>query len=254
MFAVISPAKKLATEVDYQGPTTDICFAKETRQLIQQLKTLSAKQLGELMHISDKLAQLNFERYQAFKPRQYTDKNAMPAVYLFQGDVYKHLEVQTLTEKQRSRLQNRLGILSGLYGLLKPLDLIQPYRLEMGTSLNNTYGDNLYDVWRSRVTPAINACLAQCNTRYLVNLASQEYFSAIDTEQLDGTVIQVDFKDRKDGKLRTLGMNAKRARGAMARYLAQKACKTPVSLCDFNGLDYTYSEEHSSLHHLVFVR
>ena len=114
MLVVISPAKKLATEVDYQGPTSEIRFAKETSQLIQQLKTLSAKQLGELMHISDKLAQLNFERYQAFKPRQYTDKNAMPAVYLFQGDVYKHLEVQTLTEKQRSRLQERLCIHSGL--------------------------------------------------------------------------------------------------------------------------------------------
>ncbi|MBV53452.1 MAG: peroxide stress protein YaaA [Coxiellaceae bacterium] len=254
MFAVISPAKKLADQLDYTGPTTEIRFPKETSQLIHQLKTLSANQLGDLMHISDTLAQLNFERYQAFKPHQYTDKNAMPAVYLFQGDVYRYLEVNTLTDKQRLRLQDRLGILSGLYGLLKPLDLIQPYRLEMGTSLCNVYGNNLYDVWRSRVTPAINASLAQCNTRYLVNLASQEYFSAIDTQKLDGTVIQVDFKDRKDGKLRTLGVNAKRARGAMARYLAKKSCKTPSSLCDFNGLDYTYSEEHSSQHHLVFVR
>jgi uncharacterized protein len=254
MFAVISPAKKLAEHCDYQGTTSHIRFANETAQLVKQLKQCSAKQLANLMGLSDKLAQLNQQRYQDFKPRSYTSNNAIPAVYLFQGDVYRYLDVATLTTKQQQRLQQRVGILSGLYGLLQPLDLIQAYRLEMGTQLANSAGENLYALWRPLITAALNEILSNSKDGFLINLASKEYFSAIDTSQLDGTVIDIDFKDKKNGQLKTIGINAKRARGAMVRYLIQNNCQAPEDLCDFTELDYCFSKKLSTEHRLVFVR
>jgi len=254
MLSIISPAKKLNLDYNYKGKVSEISFPQQTKDLITILKQKSASDLSLMMSLSAKLAEVNVARYDNFNPDVYDASSSTPAVFLFQGDVYKHLDPATLTANEIVRLQCQVGILSGLYGLLRPLDLIQPYRLEMGTSIANAAGNNLYDLWRPKIAGLINERLQQTKTKYLINLASQEYFAAIDTSLIDGVIIKVEFKDKKGDQYRTIGINAKRARGAMVRYIVQHNCMVPDDLAGFNCLGYAYSADLSSTASMVFLK
>lgn len=254
LYSVISPAKKLAETVAYDGETTQIAFKAATKTLVNILADFSPDKIASLMKLSEKLAYLNFMRYQEFNPARYNHKNAYPAVLLFQGDVYQGLQAESLTKQELNFCEKSLGILSGLYGVLSPLDLIQPYRLEMGTKLANPAGKNLYEFWREKVTAEINQRMKKVKAKYLINLASDEYFSVIDSTQLDKPIIKIDFKENQNGKLKTIGIHAKRARGAMVRYIVQQRCKTLEALQAFDELGYQYDEVRSDAASLVFVR
>lgn len=254
LYSVISPAKKLATEVDYQNETSQITFKTTTAILVELLKTMTPNKIASLMHLSEKLAYLNYTRYQEFKPKSYTTKNASPALLLFQGDVYQGMQAETFKKGDMAFCQKSLGILSGLYGLLAPLDLIQAYHLEMGTKLANPGGKNLYAFWSSKVTTEINKRMLQAKADYLLHLASDEYFSVIDKKLIDKPIIKIDFKENKDGKLKTIGIHAKLARGSMVNYIVKQRCKTLNDLRAFTELDYRFNQSCSTEDKLIFVR
>ncbi len=253
MKIVISPAKSLDYESDlptkkYSEPS----FSKEAERLHKILKKKSPKQLSELMSISDKLAELNWKRNQEWS-LPFTPDNARPAVFAFNGDVYEGLDAYTIPEDKLDGLQDKLRILSGLYGLLKPLDLIQPYRLEMGTSLKVGTKENLYAYWRSTVTRALNKELEK--DELFINLASNEYFKAVDTKALKVPVVTPQFKDWKNDQLKIISFYAKKARGLMVRYIIDTGAKTMEDLKGFDYEGYSYSEEHSAKkNELVFIR
>lgn len=252
MKIVISPAKSLNFETELPVNTfTEPLFLKESRQIQQVLKQESPDNLSELMHISDKLAQLNWERNQAWKT-PFTKANARPAIYTFDGDVYTGLDAYTIPLDKVDVLQNKLRILSGLYGLLKPLDLMQAYRLEMGTKLPIGEQKNLYEFWKSTITKALNKELVK--GELFVNLASNEYFSAIDVKALKVPVITPDFKDYKDGKLKIISFFAKKARGMMVRYIIDNNVETIDDLKGFNYDGYQFDANLSKGNHLVFTR
>lgn len=254
MYCVLSPAKTLRSECDYQGVTSELQFAKETAGLARLLKKMTAKDLSKLMSISDKLAKLNYERYQSFQTQAKAPSSALPAAFLFQGDVYRHLDVDSLTQAEVTRLQKNVGILSGLYGLLRPLDLCQPYRLEMGTALPNPAGKDLYPYWRDKVTQAINDHMKKTKSKLFVNLASKEYASVICFKELSHPIIDIDFKTNKAGVLKTIGLQAKRARGAMARFIVQQRCETAKDLSEFHDLGFRFRKALSTDAKLVFVK
>lgn len=252
MKIVISPAKSLNFETAL--PTskyTESEFLKESRQIQKVLKQQSPKDLSDLMHISTKLADLNWQRNQDWKT-PFTAENARPAVYAFDGDVYTGLAAYSIPTEKLESLQNSLRILSGLYGILKPLDLIQAYRLEMGTKLPIGDDKNLYEFWKSKVTKALNKELEE--DELFVNLASNEYFSAVDTKALKVPVITPDFKDYKDGKLKIISFFAKKARGMMVRYIIDTEAKTVDDLKGFNYDGYQFDATLSKGNHLVFTR
>jgi hypothetical protein len=226
-------------------------FLKEARQVHQVLKQKSPKELSELMAISDKLADLNWQRNQDWKT-PFTTKNARPAVYAFDGDVYTGLDAYSIPPGKLESLQDKLRILSGLYGLLKPLDLIQPYRLEMGTKLPIGERKNLYEFWKETVTKALNKELKK--DELFINLASNEYFSAVDVKALKVPVITPDFKDYKDGKLKMISFFAKKARGMMVRYIIDTNAQTIDDLKGFNYDGYQFDANLSKGNHLVFTR
>jgi len=205
------------------------------------------------MHISDKLASLNHGRYQEFSSR-YTDNNSKAAIYAFKGDVYIGLDAETLSKADLTFAEKHLRILSGLYGCLRPMDKMQPYRLEMGTALKNPRGKNLYDFWREPLTKDINKTLKKNGNDLIVNLASKEYFSALDKKGLKGELIDIGFKEYRDGKLKFISFNAKKARGMMARYIIQERITTKEGLKGFNADGYGYDEELSSDKEFLFVR
>lgn len=243
MKMVISPAKSLNFKTALPTSTfTEPCFLKEAVELNASLREASVPSLMKMMHISEKLAQLNWQRNQDFKSIYHSD-NARQAVYTFDGDVYTGLDVFTLPEALIGQMQKRLRILSGLYGLLKPLDLIQPYRLEMGTKYAFGTHKNLYDFWKEKITRALNEELG--DEDILVNLASNEYFSAIEPKGIKSKVIAPQFKDFKNGKLKVISFFAKRARGAMVRYLLEHEVHTPEGILGFNHSGYAYSEAHT---------
>ena len=254
LYSVISPAKKLATEVSYNGETTQVAFKKNTATLIELLKDMTPNKIASLMHLSEKLAYLNYTRYQEFEAKSYTEKNASPALLLFQGDVYQGLQAETFNKREMVFCQKSLGILSGLYGILAPLDLIQAYRLEMGTKLDNPEGKTLYAFWSSKVTTEINKRMQLSKAGYLLNLASDEYFSVIDKKLINKPIIKIDFKENKDGKLKTIGIHAKRARGAMVNYIVTHHCKTLDDVREFSELGYQYDSIRSNSETLVFIR
>ena len=221
MLMVISPAKTL----DYTSPlaTTEFTqprFLEQSSQLIAVLRQLAPNELAELMKLSDKLAGLNVARFTEWQPDFNLD-NARQAILAFKGDVYTGLDAQSLSAEDFDYAQQHLRILSGLYGVLRPLDLMQPYRLEMGTKLDNPKGKNLYEFWGERLTQSLNQCLAEQKSKVLLNLASNEYFKAVKPKQLDGTLINVDFKDFKNDQYKIISFYAKKARGIMARYVIQ---------------------------------
>ncbi|NER18415.1 peroxide stress protein YaaA [Spongiivirga citrea] len=253
MKIVVSPAKSLNFEAEL--PTnkhSQPCFLSEAERLSKMLKKKSAKSLSKLMSISDNLGQLNYERNQNWS-LPFTVENARPAAYAFNGDVYTGLDAYTISEEKLETLQNTLRILSGLYGVLKPLDLIQPYRLEMGTKLSVGKNKNLYEFWRKKVTQQLNDELA--DDELFLNLASNEYFGAVDTKALKVPVITPIFKDWKNGQLKMISFFAKKARGLMTRYIIDTDAQTIDDIKGFNYDGYGFSEEHSTkANELVFIR
>ncbi|HPF12558.1 MAG TPA: peroxide stress protein YaaA [Flavobacteriaceae bacterium] len=252
MKLVLSPAKSL--DFNSQLPTdrfTEAYFLNEAETLNGLLKKKSAKNLSKLMRISDALGRLNYERNQEWS-LPFSQANARPAVYAFSGDVYRGLDVYNLPKSKIEFMQNTVRILSGLYGLLKPLDLIQPYRLEMGTKMAVGRKKNLYGFWSKTITEKLNAELD--DAELFVNLASTEYFKAIDTKLLKVPVITPVFKDMKNGEYKVIMTYAKLARGYMTRYILDTKAKTLDDLKGFDYEGYHFSEPQSSENELVFVR
>ena len=254
MIMVISPAKTL----DYTSPLateefTQPRYLEQSSQLIEILRELSPNELADLMKLSDKLAGLNVARFTEWQP-DFTLENARQAILAFKGDVYTGLDAETLSADDFQYAQQHLRILSGLYGVLRPLDLMQPYRLEMGTKLVNAVGNNLYEFWGERITESLNQSIAEQKASVLLNLASNEYFKAVKPKQLNATLINVDFKDLKNGQYKIISFYAKKARGIMARYVIQHKIDSVEALKDFTEQGYYYSAEQSKLNHLVFLR
>lgn len=254
MLIVISPAKKL----DYETPSKTSVFTTpdymgDSKQLIQRLRDFSALDLAELMKLSMKLAELNFDRYDAWKPK-CTEKNAKQAILAFQGDVYKGLDASSFTAADFKFSQQHLHILSGLYGILRPLDLMQPYRLEMCTRLETDRGKNLYEFWGNTITEGLNKQLKKLKSKTLINLASNEYFKSVKTKELDADIITPAFKEFKNGDYKMIGIYAKRARGLMSRYIIKNKIKDPEALKEFDEEGYRFSSKLSKGNNWVFTR
>ncbi|NMH26977.1 peroxide stress protein YaaA [Flavobacterium silvaticum] len=252
MKIVISPAKTL----DYETPLpttrhTQPQFLTGSRKVHKELKAQKPKQLMELMDISDKLADLNWQRNKKWKT-PFTAENARPAMYAFNGDVYIGLDAYSLPVEKLDALQDKLRILSGLYGLLRPLDLIQPYRLEMGTQLPVGDDKNLYGFWKDKLTSALNKELKKGD--FLLNLASKEYFDAVDAKKIKVPVITAEFKDYKNGKLSMISFFAKKARGMMVRYIIDHNIETLEGLKGFTTEGYQFDANLSKGNTLVFTR
>ena len=252
MKIIISPAKSLDYETALPtGRFSKSAFLKESRMVNKVVRQKSPKELSELMDISDNLAQLNWKRNKQFKT-PFTPENARPAIYAFNGDVYIGLDAYSIPAAKLDDLQDKLRILSGLYGLLKPLDLMQPYRLEMGTALAVGENKNLYEFWKSKLTTSLNKELKK--GELFVNLASKEYASAIDFKALKVPVITPDFKDYKDGKLKMVSFFAKKARGMMVRYIIDTDAKTIEDLKGFDYDGYRFDANLSKGNNLIFTR
>ena len=238
MKMVISPAKSL--QFDSQLPSINFTtpnFSEEAKLINGLLKKKTSKALSELMHISDKLAQLNWERNQLFNSHE--SNNRRPAIFTFNGDVFHGLDANTLSLEKIHRMQNQLRILSGLYGLLRPLDLIQPYRLEMGTNFSLGTHKNLYDFWKDKTTQQLN--LEMEEGELFVNLASNEYFNVINIKKLVAKIVTPQFKDFKNGKFKIISFFAKKARGMMVRHLVDVNAKTIEDIKTFNSDGYSFS-------------
>jgi cytoplasmic iron level regulating protein YaaA (DUF328/UPF0246 family) len=252
MKIVLSPAKSLNFEKPLPTENfSESLFLKESRQVHKVLKTKSPAALSQLMDISDKLADLNWQRNQDWKT-PFTADNARPAVFAFDGDVYMGLDAYSIPIDKLDVLQERVRILSGLYGLLKPLDLMQAYRLEMGTKLPIGQSKNLYEFWKPIIAKALNKEVKK--GELFVNLASNEYFSAVDVKALKVPVITPEFKDYKNGKLKIISFFAKRARGLMVRYIIDTNAETVEDLKGFNYDGYRFDANLSKGNHLVFTR
>lgn len=253
MKIIISPAKTL--DFKSELPTsraTQPAFLETTAKINRKLSRMSRKKLSELMHISNNLAELNHSRYQDFQ-EDHNKTNSRPAMYAFAGDVYTGLDAYSIPTKKLDQLQDSLRILSGFYGILKPLDLIQPHRCEMGTNLAVGRKNNLYEIWQEKVTSFLNEEMDE--DKLFVNLASQEYFKAVDKEKLKASVITPVFKDYKNGKLKIIAFFAKQARGSMVRYIIDTNAKTTEDLKGFDYEGYRFSEEESTKkNELVFTR
>ncbi|MGM0563732.1 MAG: peroxide stress protein YaaA [Pseudomonadota bacterium] len=254
MLIVISPAKKL--DFDNAAPTdraTQPEFLDEAGTLIDELRQYDEAGIAKLMKLSDKLAALNTERYRDFTT-PFTPQNAKASLFAFKGDVYTGLAAETLPAEALDYTQRHLRILSGLYGVLRPLDLMQPYRLEMGTRLPNRRGKNLYEFWGDTITRTVSKALDDSGDRTLVNLASNEYFKSVDSQSLDARVVTPQFKDRKNGEYKMIGLFAKRARGLMTRYAIDQRIESPEDLKHFDWEGYRYNESLSSENDWVFTR
>ena len=254
MLLVISPAKTL----DYESPLptrrhTQPAFIEHSKELIAGLRELSPARLSELMGISDKLAGLNAARFGSWSP-SFTPENARPAILAFKGDVYTGLQAEEFSEADFDYAQQHLRMLSGLYGLLRPLDLMQPYRLEMGTAFKNARGKDLYAFWGDRISEWLNLALKEQGDDVLVNLASKEYFSAVKRPALKARVIDCEFRDFKNGEYKIISFHAKKARGLMARYVIRNRLEHPEAMTAFDEAGYRYVPERSSANNLVFLR
>ncbi len=254
MLAVISPAKSLdfaPLSRDVQHTQPDLLA--EGEKLIEVMKTHSEADISKLMKISEKLAALNYERYREFKT-PFTTANAKPAIFAFQGDVYQPLELDAWKKRELDYAQKHVRILSGLYGVLRPLDLMQAYRLEMGTKLKTERGKSLYDFWGSLVTDNLNNALGQQRGRQLVNLASNEYFASVRTAELEADIITPVFKDLKKGKYVIVSFYAKKARGMMINYMVRNRLKKPEELQGFDVAGYQFNAELSNDAAYTFTR
>ncbi|MGD8911757.1 MAG: peroxide stress protein YaaA [Candidatus Thiodiazotropha sp.] len=254
MLITLSPAKTL----DYETPPATTthskpAFLKQSRDLVSNLRNYSAMDLAELMKLSIKLSELNFDRYHNWKT-PFTLKNAKQAALAMKGDVYSGLDAETLDEEGFNFAQQHLRILSGLYGVLRPLDLMQPYRLEMGTKLPNERGKDLYAFWGEQITQAINKDLKAQGDDILINLASNEYFKSIKPKRIQGRIITPQFKEKKDAGYRMIGVFAKRARGLMSRYIIDNRLQDPIDIQGFDREGYGYNKSLSKDDQWVFTR
>lgn len=254
MLMVISPAKTL----DYKSTPITARYTQpehldQSQLLIKQLRKLTPAQIAELMKLSDPLAGLNAARYGSWQ-MPFTQDNARQALLAFKGDVYTGLQVEDFSDADFDFAQQHLRMLSGLYGLLRPLDLMQAYRLEMGTKLANPRGKDLYAFWGERITGWLNQALAAQGDDILLNLASNEYFSSIKRKALHARIIETEFRDLKNGQYKIISFYAKKARGLMARYVIKNQLHDPLALQQFDAQGYRYSAELSSADKLVFLR
>lgn len=254
MIALISPAKTLdfsPVTISEEFSTPE--FTHEIHTLIQELQTYSTEDIAKLMKLSDKLSELNYQRFQEFSAT-FSDENSRPALFAFKGDVYTGLEIESFDASDIDFAKNSVRMLSGLYGLLKPLDLIQPYRLEMGTTLaiqnNNQHHKNLYEFWGKKISEKLN----EIEDNYIINLASNEYFKAVDTKTLQPQIIDINFKENKGGVYKIIGIYAKRARGKMVRFMIKNKITNPQGLKAFNLDNYQFNDELSSEYNWVFTR
>jgi len=254
MLIVISPAKTLDFET---APITKLHtqaeFLKESRQLIKQLKAMTPAEVSSLMKISDKLGVLNFLRFNEWKT-PFTLENSKQALLAFKGDVYTGINAETFSTQELKFAQKHLRILSGLYGVLKPLDLIQAYRLEMGTKFENKKGKDLYEFWGSKITDQINQDLKASKSKHLINLASNEYFKSLQAKDINAEIIVPVFKDYKNGKYKIISFFAKKARGLMSAYIIKNRLKDPEDIKVFNVDGYKYYKSESSESNWVFKR
>ena len=254
MLTVLSPAKRL----DFESPARPLAYSepilsKEAAGLMKVTRKLKSQDLQELMGISQSLADLNRERFQAMQPAGDPERSRAAAM-AFKGDVYQGLDAETMSDEDLNWAQNRVGILSGLYGILRPLDLIQPYRLEMGTRLKTSKGANLYNYWGTRVSEEVHRWLEDHAQPVVVNLASNEYFNVLKRGKLQSPVITPVFKELHKGKLKVISFNAKRARGVMTRWIVQERIDTPERLKEFDVDRFVFRPELSEETTLVFTR
>jgi cytoplasmic iron level regulating protein YaaA (DUF328/UPF0246 family) len=254
MLLLISPAKTL----DYETPVTTQLksepeFTERTETLIKNLRDYAPQDIADLMKLSDKLASLNVARYQSWV-KEHNEANAKQALLAFKGDVYTGLDAESFDEADYHFAQNHLRILSGLYGLLKPMDMIQPYRLEMGTKLQNEVGKNLYSFWGSTITDRLNNELESDTTPVVVNLASNEYFKSVQANALNARLINPEFKDLKNGQYKIISFYAKKARGLMTRYAIKNRIENPEDLKQFDLEGYTFNASMSEGDKWVFTR
>ena len=254
MLALISPAKTL----DYESalPTDQHTLPRlleHSQQLIDVSRKLSASEIASLMSVSEKIAQLNVARFRDWQP-EFNFSNARQAIFAFRGDVYTGLDAYDLSAQDLEFAQTHLRMLSGLYGLLRPLDLMMPYRLEMGTKLANARGHNLYEFWGDQITQLVNADLAQADSELLVNLASDEYYKSVKENKVKAEIIKPVFLDQKNGKYKVISFYAKKARGLMARYIIQNQLKGAEDLKSFNTDGYYFDAASSMKGELVFKR
>lgn len=255
MLALLSPAKKQ----DFTQHNINHTFSlpknqADTKKLVNALKKYKPADLEKLMSVSNNIAELNYNRYQNFVTSHVDLENAKQAIFAFQGDVYKGLAVQSLSKKDVDFMQQHLLILSGLYGYLRPLDLIQPYRLEMKTKLKTKNCNTLYEFWGDKITLGINEALKNQKNKLIINLASNEYFKAINTKLLTGKMIHIDFKENDKGTYKTIGIHAKRARGMMMRYITTQRIIKPDQLMTFEEDRYRFVKKLSCDNRYVFVR
>lgn len=253
MIAIVSPAKTLDFETQNNFNHTLPRFQNEALKLINVLKEMSEQGIGELMSISDKLASLNVERYHHFKKKK-NPVGSKQAIFAFQGDVYQGLKAETFSQKDIEFAQDHFRILSGLYGLLRPLDLIQPYRLEMGTKLQVNGSDNLYEFWNNKIVSQLNRDLKTQGDNILINLASNEYFKAVERKTLKARVIDIEFLDFNGGEYKFITFYAKKARGMMSRYIIKNQLKEVEHLQGFDYEGYLFDKNASEENKLVFKR
>lgn len=254
MLIVVSPAKTL----DYETPSKTKVFTQpdyldSSQELISRLRQLSSLDISELMKVSTKIADLNFDRYESWD-KKFTTKNAKQTVLAFKGDVYTGLDAATFNGKDFTFAQKHLRVLSGLYGLLRPLDLMQPYRLEMGTKLSTDHGKNLYEFWGTTITEGLNAQLKKTKSTHLINLASNEYFKSVKPKELNAEIITPAFKEFKDGDYKMIGIYAKKARGMLSRYIIKRQLTNPEDIKDFDEEGYKFNKNLTKGNTWVFTR
>ena len=256
MLAILSPAKTLdfSDTPDCSQKVTQPLFIRESSKLNNALQALEPPALSSLMKISDNLAELNHRRNLEWKSNTKNHTDSKAAVLAFKGDVYQGLDASSLDKRELDWMQNNLRILSGLYGILRPLDEICAYRLEMGTNLSNAKGKNLYDFWGDRVTDALNRVLIEANHKALVNLASNEYFKVIQPSKLAADLLTVNFKEKKNGDYKFISFHAKKARGLMTRFMVKNRIKKLNDLKDFDYEDYQFNEQLSDTENWIFTR
>ncbi|WP_290538403.1 MULTISPECIES: peroxide stress protein YaaA [Alcanivorax] len=254
MLIVVSPAKTLDYESELPTlKTTQPRLLDDSEVLIERARQLSPADVSSLMSVSDKIAHLNVERFAQWQ-RPFNKSNARPAAFAFKGDVYTGLEIDTFTDNQLKEAQNSFRMLSGLYGVLRPLDLMQPYRLEMGTKLDNPRGKDLYTFWGDIITEQLNKDMKAAKTDVLVNLASNEYFKSVKKKAIDGRIIEPVFQDEKNGKYKVISFYAKKARGLMAAWIIKKGIKDPAKLQNFDVAGYRFCAAESTADKPVFRR
>ncbi len=254
MIIILSPAKNMdiETPLPILGNSKPL-FPTEASTLIAELSQLPVNKLKTVLEVSDKLAQLNYTRFQSWCSPHTTD-NSRPAIFTFKGDAYIGLDAFSLTETDLAYAQNHLRVLSGLYGVLRPLDLMQPYRLEMGGKFIPKKSNNMYGFWRDKITRHLDYVLVSSNDNLLINLASNEYSSAIDFKKLTATIITPQFLDEKNGKYKIISSFAKKARGMMTRWLITNRINSAEHLKDFAEAGYSYCPDRSTENQPVFIR